>query len=91
MVDKEHFRDMFDLISIIISDSAFESIMPYTVHQIDVYRRIPTQMKYQVRHNNKIRDEIINELLRHRPNYQVYKIIDDIAFSEDGVIPALTL
>lgn len=29
--------------------------------------------------------------MKQRPNFSIYKIMDDIAFSDDGVIPALTL
>ncbi len=44
-----------------------------------------------MRRNDKLRDEIIGELRKQRPDYELYKIMDDLQFTEDALIPALAM
>ena len=33
----------------------------------------------------------MNEFLKHRPNFELYKILDDLVFSDEGIIPSQSL
>lgn len=85
-------RDLYDELAEKVNDTKLEMILSYLMSQIDLKRNLRTEDRYLIRSNASIRDETVKELIRQRPNFPLFKIMDDLNFSDDdGVIPALTL
>eukprot|EP00347_Sterkiella_histriomuscorum_P010784 403374933 len=90
----ELLLDLFEFMAIKIQDSSLESVISYLFAQIDIHRpSIPQGLKFMIRSNVQIRNELIKELLKQRPNFPIYRIMDDLQFNqqEGGIIPNLGL
>ena len=83
--------DLFDFLAEKVQDNSLTKVVSFLYSQIDIQRKIPATMKYIARNNTELRDEIVNELLKHRPNFEIYKVMDELNFTEDGILPLLTV
>ena len=50
------------------------------------------ELKFKARNNKALTNQVVQELLRHKPNFPLYKILDDLPFVDEfQIIPALAL
>lgn len=72
--------------------TSFEGVLSYFYSQVDQLREIAQSEKFKTRDNKELTKQVIQELHRHKPNVPIYRIVDELPFTDEySVVPSLAL
>jgi hypothetical protein len=85
--------DLFDYFSHKLSkEGSIEAVLAVFYAQVDGLRDLTKVERFKLRDNNKLTQKVMSELHKSKPNFQIYRVMDDIQFvDEASVIPMINL
>ena len=71
--------DLYDYFSQKLSkEASIEAVLAVFHAQVDGLRDLTKVERFKLRDNKELTQKVISELHKSKPNFQIYKIMDDI-------------
>lgn len=93
LLKEEYLMDLYDFLSEkLATEVSFEGVLSYLYSQIDNLRAsLQDNQRFKARDNKDLTSKVVIELQKQRPGFPLYKIMDDLPFTdENSVVPSLT-
>lgn len=73
-------------------EASIEAVLAVFHAQVDSLRDLTKVERFKLRDNKELSQKVMSELHKSKPNFQIYKVMDDIQFvDESSVIPMIIL
>ena len=63
-------------------DINFDGVLSFFFSQVDQLRQMDDDLKFKARDNKELTSQVTTEFYRHKPNVPIYRIMDDLAFTD---------